>query len=342
MKIKCLKFEQNGQSMFSFIINGKFIYDKFDVSRRIEDKESGYQRSFSKTRISQISKFIDNHEGILPNSILVNLDTDSYTYHDDSNEIEFHDKKTLGLIIDGQHRIWGISKAKNDINVPVVATDGLDSIEQAKLFIKINKTQRGVPVSLYLDLLDLTDGIIEDFDDEGITAERRAIEISKRLNNDEESPLFELIRTTGENGKGISLSEIVTKLKPYVDPKNGKFLNYGFEDQYKLFKIYFKSIKSVFLDQWNDPNTLILKTVGFGGLMKSFYEIFQLTVQGNKSFSTDTLIDILSKISDFKFDSENFPGGGVKAEEAASKKIISQLKLALKKEGESQINIIED
>lgn len=342
MKIKCLKFNQNSQVLYSFVISGKFIYQKFDVSRRIDDKESGYQRSFSKTRINQISKFIDNHEGLIPNSILVNLDPNSYNYYPDTSEIEFKNLTTLGLIIDGQHRIWGISKAKTDIVVPVIATDGLDAIGQAKLFIKINKTQRGVPVSLYLDLLDLTEGVIEDFDDEGISAERRAIEIAKRLNTDEESPLFELIRTTGENGKGISLSEIVTKLKPYVDPKNGKFLNYGFEDQYKLFKIYFKSIKSVFLDQWNDPNSLILKTVGFGGLMKSFYEIFQLTVQGNKSFSTETLIDVLSKISDFKFNTDNFPGGGVKAEEAANKKIISQLKLAMKNEGQSQIQIIED
>jgi hypothetical protein len=212
---------------------------------------------------------------------------------------------------------------------------------QAQLFVKINSTQKGVPSSLYLDLLDLIDGVIEDFDDEKIPAKRRAIEIAKRLNEDGESPLYDLIRLTGEYGRGIALSEFVAHAKQYVDPKNGKLLNYGFEEQYRIFKIYFKAVKGVFLEQWDDKDTLILKTVGFGGLMKAFYEIFTLVTQHHKQFSTNNTIRTLDLIKDFKFDSNNLPGGGLKAQDNAGKTIVSTLRRAMREDADMNVEILE-
>ncbi len=290
MNIPTIKFEQNNRPLYFFVLNAKFIYANFAVSRRIEDKEKGYQRSFSKSRIGSIARYIDKQNGILPNSVLVNIDTDKFSYNENTKEITLLDDVTVGFIIDGQHRIWGANKAEKNILLPVVATVGLTDQEQAQLFVKINREQKGVPVSLYLDLLDLTEGVIDNFDDDAVPADRRAIEIAKRLNEDDESPLFELIRTAGESGRGIALNEFVNQIKQYVDPKRGKLVQFGFEDQYKLFKIYFKAIKSVFLEQWNDNNSLILKTVGFGGIMKAFHEVFHLVTQGGNAFSTQNTI----------------------------------------------------
>jgi hypothetical protein len=221
----------------------------------------------------------------------------------------------------------------------VVATVGLTTKDQARLFVKINKSQKGVPVSLYLDLLDVTEGEIEDFDSEDVSAERRAVEIAKRLNDDDESPLYDLIRTTGDSGHGIALSEFVNLIKEYVDPKRGKLLNYGFEQQSLMFKIYFKAIKSVFLKDWEDRKSLLLKTVGFGGLMRAFYEIFQLTTQSGKKYSTNNTIALLNKISDFNFNTETLPGGGIKAQENAGKIIIARLKKAMKDDKKFNIEI---
>lgn len=341
MEVTAIKFEQNEKTMFFFVLEAKKIYERFDVSRRIDDKEKGYQRSFNKTRINQIKKYIDKEKGILPNSILVNIDAEKYSFSDKSNKLTFVNNGTLGFIIDGQHRVWGANNSEANILLPVVATIELTTQQQAQLFVKINKSQKGVPVSLYLDLLDITDGVIEDFDGEDVSAQRRAIEIAKRLNEDEESPLFGLIRTTGDSGIGIALAEFVNQIKEYVDPKKGKLLNYGFEDQCKIFKIYFKAVKSVFLEEWNNKDSLILKTVGFGGLMKSFYEIFQLVIQGDKPYSTDTTIQVLEKISGFKFDSQNLPGGGIKGQENAGKTIVSSIKRALKGDSEFNAEIIE-
>ncbi|MBW4971362.1 DGQHR domain-containing protein [Croceibacter atlanticus] len=310
--------------------------------RRLEDKEEGYQRSFSKSRINQIKKYIDKEGGILPNSILVNIDDGVSAFNNETSILTMDDSiDNWGFIIDGQHRVWGSNEAEKNLLLPVVATVSKSIEAQAQLFVKINKTQRGVPVSLYLDLLDITEGVIEDFDSEDATAQRRAIEIAKRLNDDEDSPMYDLIRMTGDTGRGISLSEMVSRLKPHIDPKKGNLLNYGFEHQFLIIKIYLKAVKSVFIEEWNNTDSLLLKTVGFGGLMNAFYEIFTLTVQNSKKFSTDNVIELLSKISDLKFDTDTFPGGGIKAQQNAATIIVTKLKKAIKGDDSSNI-IIED
>ncbi len=341
IKLPALKYEQNGMTMFLFLAKTELIYDKFEVSRRIDDKERGYQRSFSSNRIRQIKNYLLKDKGIIPNSILVNIDYGKYRYDESMNSLVLKNENSIGFIIDGQHRIKGAYEAQNGFIFPVVATVDLEIKTQAQLFVKINSTQKGVPSSLYLDLLDLIDGVIEDFDDENIPAKRRAIEIAKRLNEDEESPLYDLIRLTGESGRGIALSEFVSHAEQYVDPKYGKLLDYGFEQQYRIFKIYFKAVKGVFLEQWYDQNTLILKTVGFGGLMKAFYEVFTLVTQHHKQFSTENTIKIFELIKEFKFDSSHLQGGGLKAQDNAGKVIVSNLKKAIRKNVEMDIEILE-
>jgi DGQHR domain-containing protein len=341
IELPVLKYEQNGTTMFLFLAPAELIYDKFAVSRRIDDKELGYQRSFSSNRIREIKNYLLKEKGIIPNSILVNIDYGKYRYDESKNSLALKNEKSIGFIIDGQHRIKGSYEAQQDLILSVVATVDLETKTQAQLFVKINSTQKGVPSSLYLDLLDLIDGVIEDFDDENVPAERRALEIAKRLNEDEESPLYDLIRLTGDPGRGIALSEFVKHAKQYVDPKDGKLLDYGFEQQYRIFKIYFKAIKGVFLEQWNDQQTLILKTVGFGGLMKAFYDIFTLVTQHHQQFSTEDTIRTFELIKDFKFDSRHLPGGGLKAQDDAGKMIVSHLKKALRTNVEMNIEILE-
>ncbi len=341
IELPVLKYEQNGTTMFLFLAQAKLIYEKFAVSRRIDDKELGYQRSFSSNRIRQIKNYLLKEKGIIPNSILVNIDYGKYRYDESKNSLALKNENAIGFIIDGQHRIKGSYEAQPDLILPVVATVDLEIKAQAQLFVKINSTQKGVPSSLYLDLLDLIDGVIEDFDDENVPAKLRSIEIAKRLNEDEESPLYDLIRLTGESGRGIALSEFVTHIEQYVDPKDGKLLDYGFEQQYRIFKIYFKAIKGVFLEQWDDQQTLILKTVGFGGLMKAFYDIFTLVIQHHQQFSTEVTIKTFELIKDFKFNSDHLPGGGFQAQNNAGKKIVSELKKAIRKNVKMNLEILE-
>ncbi|HBB27398.1 TPA: hypothetical protein DCZ36_02800 [Candidatus Gracilibacteria bacterium] len=328
IRIPLLKIIQNSIPLYGFILKANYVYEHFDVSRRIEDKEEGYQRSFSKKKINDIKKYLNENNGIIPNSVLVTLEKDKFVIHDD-NTIEFQDDPSIGLIIDGQHRVKGAYEAGNNIDLFIIGVEGLTIPDQAKLFIKINSTQKGVPVSLYLDLLNLTEGEIEDFDDEDVPAERRSIEIATRLNEEADSPLVGKIRMTGDVGVGISLSELVTKTREYVNPKGGVFQEFGFEEQYNIFKIFFKVVSVVFSDEWDNPDSLILKTVGFGGLLKALREIFAITIRNNAEFSEESLSKVLSLISDFKFNKETLPGGGITAQDNAGSIIVTTIKKRL-------------
>ncbi|MEA5467513.1 DGQHR domain-containing protein [Spirulina sp. 06S082] len=329
-KIPAFQIVQNKKKMLVFLTTAKIVYERFAVSRRVENKELGYQRSFSKSRIKQIKNYISQEQGIIPNSVLVNLDREKYIYSEEKKELTLYepDLDPLGLIIDGQHRVKGSYEANPDFPLMVVATLELSDREQAQLFVKINKTQKGVPASLYLDLLPLLKGNkIEDFDQEGVSAEERAREIAVRLNEADESPLYELIRRTGESGFGISLSEFVRQTKNYVEPNTGKLASFGFEQQYKIFEIYFRAVKAVFLKQWEDKDSYILKTVGFGGLTIALYDVFNIVTQKYQKFDTENTIKTLKQIQDFKFDKNSLPGGaGFNAQKKVGNMIVSRLK----------------
>ena len=329
MKTESIKITQNDINLYIFVLKAKDIYDKFDVSRRIEDKEKWYQRSFSKIKINDVKKYISQENWLIPNSILVSLDDWKFKY--ENNSITFNEENSLWLIIDWQHRVKGAYEANENFPLFIVWVEWLDVRNQAKLFIKVNKTQKWVPVSLYLDLLDITDWVIEDFDDEDISSERRAIEISKRLNEEDDSPLNWLIRMTWESWRGIALSESTSKIKKYVDPNNWYFSQYWFEDQYRIFKIYFKAIKSVFIEDWNDNNSLILKTVWFWGFMFALNDIVWLV---EDKFNVENVIKLLKNIENFKLDSNKL-WAWIKWQQNASNYILSEIRKGLKDWGNS-------
>lgn len=329
-KFQAHQFIQNGKTLYAFVAQAGFMYENFDVSRRIEDKVAGYQRSFSSRRIKDLAVYVDKAKGVIPSSIVVNIDEGKSAYSAGDHLLDITGKPPFGFIIDGQHRVKGASEADPTFLLPIIAMEGLTVKEQAHLFVTINKTQKGVPVSLYLDLLNLTEGIIDDYDDPEIPVERRATEIAKRLNEEDDSPLQDLIRMTGDPGRGIALNEFVNRSKYLLDPKKGKLLDFGFEQQYLIFKVYFRAWKSAFLEQWNSADSQMLRQTAFSALLLSLYEIFQLTIQHRGKFTTENLINLLSPLTDFRFDSDTIISGGIKAQEHVSTQILQKLRSSLR------------
>ena len=337
-KHKYLEFQQNGTTIYLLLLTAKEILTYFDISRRIENTDAGYQRIFSKTRVNSIKNYIEKENGLIPNNILVNLDKDKYSF--DDNQITFNttNESKVGLIIDGQHRVLGADKCKKDYIYPVIAMKELDIKNQARLFIDINKTQKGLPASLIYDLFEITNQnnnelmALEDISPEG-----RAVQVARQLNSIE--PLLGYINMTGEGKKGISLAEFISNTKTYFNFENGKLMQFTYEEQCKIFNIYFSAIKNVFFNQWDDSNTVIFTTTVFGALLLAFGEIFDLTIQyKNGNFNTNSLTELLNTIADFNF-KENRGAGGIKAQQNLKNKIISLLKTQLKEEEGSGITL---
>ena len=146
-----------------------------EINQRHEDKDIGYQRVLSHSRVKRIKNFIANGNAI-PGAIIISCDNAKYK----NDEISIPNKPNAAWIIDGQHRSAGAveaSKEGYDINLPVIAFINLDDQEQTEYFVTINKEAKGVPSSLYLDLLRQ----LPRQKTERETLEERIADISKEL-----------------------------------------------------------------------------------------------------------------------------------------------------------------
>lgn len=144
---------QNKQKFYSLTIPSDVLVKCCFVSSRDEDPISGFQRTLDEKRAMEIARYIDEEEGTIPSSIILSAqEIAEVEVIGRGRTIEFTPHPKAFLIIDGQHRVYGFSKAKSSLRVPVVIYDGLTRKEESRLFIDINSKQKGVPSELLLDI----------------------------------------------------------------------------------------------------------------------------------------------------------------------------------------------
>lgn len=149
-------------SMFVFCATAKDIRQWVGI-RRVSNSPKGTQRNFRKTRIKALSNFLAvNSVNVVPNNILVAFEPNAATFsnidikvdgdiHNNCDEkiawgfLHFSfepnqaEENRLALIVDGQHRLYGISTYENeDLPLLVVSMIDVTPEEQAFQFIVIN------------------------------------------------------------------------------------------------------------------------------------------------------------------------------------------------------------
>jgi DGQHR domain-containing protein len=128
------------------------------VTTRKEDPKVGFQRELDSKRADEIARYIDEELGTIPGSIVLSAQPEAeLKVVGRGKTLEFTDHPGAFLILDGQHRVYGFSKAKKLLRVPVVIYNGLSRADESRLFIDINTRQRPVPAQLLLDIKKLAD-----------------------------------------------------------------------------------------------------------------------------------------------------------------------------------------
>ncbi|SOB79044.1 DGQHR domain-containing protein [Sphingomonas guangdongensis] len=123
------------------------------VTNRDEDPAEGFQRLLNKSRAKEIAEYIDSGFGTIPTSVVLSAQADAeFEYSRSNKTVSFKEAPHSFLILDGQHRVYGFRLAKSDLRVPVVIYAGLSRIDETRLFIDINTTQKPVPNELLLDI----------------------------------------------------------------------------------------------------------------------------------------------------------------------------------------------
>jgi DGQHR domain-containing protein len=316
----CVTFEQAGKTCAAFAVKGKELWELVEINRRKEDKDQGYQRALAPARVAKVAKFIDD-KNLLPTVIVISFDAGSFG----QNTLTVPNRADAGWVIDGQHRLAGAHTAQTDMMLPVVAFVGLTEVEQINLFVTINQEQKGVPTSLYYELLPKLPGRMS-------TAQAlrmRAKDLADILKNDETSPFYHRIVSTTSPTRGqLSLTNFLRTLGPHLKLNTGALSHYNDDDRRKIINNYYRALELVFPKEYRDGDSIFFKTLGFGALMNALPKFIHHGIHYGDGLRVAEFRKMLASISDFDFASWHGRGTGSASENSAAADVMVQFETA--------------
>jgi len=269
------------------------------------------------------------------------------------NREHLSDESKPIFIVDGQHRFEAVRRffidhPSEDFEFPVILLLNHDIYEQAKIFANVNFNQKPVNKSLYYDIFGTLPDSRSDI--------RLAHYLVKNLNENNDSPLKDMIKMLGV-GKGIiSLAYLAENLTLLFDKSDGIGLVTvynayieGSEDYKKIltiFKNYFSFIKKNLSEYWPKPDEngdysaykykhIMLKTTGMYALLNAFDFLFNKKTyldswsddkEFDKYFSERFKFVIANKADLFSSESIYSKGGGI----GLQKKLFEQMNKYIK------------
>lgn len=332
--VPAIKVVQQGREFFVFAMSAVQLELLTEINRREEGKQEGYQRVLSPSRHRAITKYIQGG-GIIPGSIIVSLD--SASYDDATGILSIVGTEKAGWVIDGQHRLVGAvgaSDATKNVELAVVGFPNIDEQDQIELFITINREAKGVPASLYLDLLKDLPRKKSDREllDEKIT------DIARSLNTDENGPFYQrLIFTRTASAGEISVVNFARILRPILTRQSGVLGLFTLPEQEGAISNYYKALKMSFPGA--DAKGIFYRTIGFGAVWKAFPFVLNLTQTQFKSFNVASIVKIFKEIEGFNFDDWTRIGTGTQAEIQAGDDLVSTLEDAFRNDKSPTISL---
>jgi DGQHR domain-containing protein len=286
--------------------------DKISKFNQFEDDE--FQRHLNMSKLNQLSKYLNDgfekkNEGIIyPSSVILSLDINEDNSDQITEEvieskyylgiqscftiekggitsIYVPNTKRICLIVDGQHRFYGLKKYYDEIkddekrkkilNFQFIATIllGYDPYQVAEVFANVNFNQKPVNKSLYYDIFG------------SAAKEKNEIQLAHflalHMQNNEVSPLNGMIKLLGKGYGLFSQAFFVEKLLIH-------FKNEGVWTD--LYKNYLEEIKNAYSKCWpilelrDDKEIysafnykfILCKTTGMGAFFRLIRDIYPL------------------------------------------------------------------
>lgn len=320
LSFEALPVTQGKHVFYFFRAPASTLKGLFDVQIRDEHEDDGYQRHFAPARVRSITNYVKAGHAI-PSTILVSLESGEYS----NGRIHFPKRRQIGWIIDGQHRFLGAVEAGGPYQLPFLAFVDLDINEQVNQFVVINREARGVPTSLYYDLLPK----LRDKRTPAVAAKERAADIGNQLRKDEDSEFFGKIVVTQAPGKGqLSLNNFVRKIYPLLIRDKGILGTYTEQQQLQVIDNYFRGLGRVFPKEYRKTNSKFFQTLGFGALINALPTFLSTCLGHYGKFRPRDVAAAFREIKHFDFDAWSGQGTGTVAEKAAGDDLIAELNTA--------------
>lgn len=240
------------------------------VTTRKEDPSAGFQRELDEKRAAEIAYYIDNDVGTIPNSIVLSAqDKADVKVVGRGKTLEFTNTPGAFLILDGQHRVYGFSKANTSLRVPVVIYKGLSRKEETRLFIDINTKQRPVPPQLLLDIKQLAEIETE--------SEELLRDIFDSFDQEHDSALAGYMSPAEASRNKITRVTFNHSVKPLLPVFPGR----SSQEIYDILNAYISAVSTEVSKRTNEP--LLSKPVVFRAFMAVFKSVAQRVVDKHGS-----------------------------------------------------------
>lgn len=334
LRYKSVSVKQHDQVFYLFSAPAKTLYSILEINQRESDKDIGYQRTLAAARVRSVSDFIGGRNVMAP-AIVVSLE--HAKFDEKAGELHISRSTNSGWVIDGQHRLAGANEASTDIELPVVAFLDLNLETQIFQFVTINQTAKGVPRSLYYDLLKHLPPNKKPAD----VAKEKAADIANQLKRDEGSPLYNRITVNPpQPGRSISLTNFVRKVAPLVQRDKTPISGFNAWEQTRIIDNYFKGLREHEPLLFGHSPSIVFRTVGFGGLLNALPRLFNLTFRQHGGFRVADITSVFNRIQ-FDFSNWENSGSGNAAENEAGNDLAEEARRKYEAGSESSPALIK-
>ncbi len=297
IEVKAIKLVQKNVEMYIGKMKVDDILNLYELDKFKEEHLEGYQREKYEERTSQLVEYLEKSPLAVMPALLVGLrETNFLPIEQDLGILKIQRKKGSLWIIDGQHRVGGFSKIRDqflftkslgvslfsdlmEYELPVVFIDSKRAAEKLEvnnalscediektIFFIVNKTQRGISPSLKDALLYSikTSGIkgLSLVDKEGWRIIGAQIGIT--LNCKETSPLRAKINVSGKrnSGKPIQLNSFVSSLEILF--KDNEFSALSIDDRVSFLEAFWASLRDCVPEAFETKERRIGEVEEFG------------------------------------------------------------------------------
>ena len=183
----------------------------------------------------------------------------------------------------------------------------------------INKEQKGVPSSLYLELLSQLPGSRNETE----IAKERCVDLAHMLKQDEESPFYNRIVSTVAPKQGeLSLTNFVRKVHPLLRKNAGRLTIYNDEERAGILSNYYRALQNVFPAEFRSADSIFFKTLGFGALISALPAFLDLA---HGKFQVSHVAKLWKRLDYIDFSQWNQRGSGSAAENLAAEDLRTEL-----------------
>jgi DGQHR domain-containing protein len=282
-----LLLSQNKHRFYFATIPVDNLFPSCFVSRRDEDVLVGFQRALNESRAVDIAEYLAGGDGSIPSNIVLSAQSVAdFSYDRKTKSLSFVEHRQAFLVLDGQHRLWGYQKCTKRHRVPVAIYQGLSRADEAKLFIDINTTQRGVPAALLLDIKHVAN--IE------TVRETTLREMFDQLRQDSESPLVGRLSPAKSIHGKISRVTFNRAVGPVLS--SGVMLDTDPANRYKLLRNYLRAFDAELVDK-----KLLTSSAFFEAAIEMFNTIVQNAINSQRSVKQSAIQSVVQPLARLEY-----------------------------------------